>query len=375
MAEKATAGHIFAVRLSYRDLPDGETPVGARLFQYEHVQKFFKVVRELVFRRTGNRQQLRYIVAGEMGSQRGRVHYHVVMFSSLPLADIGEWEDVWTGEKMPMPLERNVIWNCWPHGHVYVQQPDAGGVAYALKYALKDQLSVVNSRGTARETRAENYAAALFRMSKRPPIGQPFLGQRLEQWRERLIVPPDLRIRVPDYRGYWYPTGALREYLLQGLHEINSEHVERHGRDVPTWAALMSSAEKSETDWEALQYGQEEEAELTEEQERAIRRREKQEARRAEQARNRFQTSQAIVRNCGRFTACDDCRLHAEIAGPRPAWLLAQPGGPEDQGWYENPPEPSPGCLIRGRETTRAAFAAARGVWRLHREIKGPRDL
>ena len=143
MAEKATAGHALAFTLSYKNLPSGETPLGARTFVYRDFVLFKKAVAEAYYRKYKARTEFSWIVCGETGSRRGRVHWHAVLFSKNPLSELGQWSNYYTGEKYDeMPLEKRCTWSLWKKGLVYVQRPDAAGMAYCLVYGMKDQFGV-----------------------------------------------------------------------------------------------------------------------------------------------------------------------------------------------------------------------------------------
>lgn len=266
MAEKATSGETIALELTYRDLPDGSTPDAAKAFKYSDVSAFLKRLREEYFRTYHARNEIRFICAGERGSQKGRVHWHMIIFAERPVTSLGKWYD-FVFKPLPGPnfsklgrKAKMLHWDkMWPHGHVVVKRPDQGGMQYVLKYALKDQFNVVKSKGTMREAKAENHGASKFNMSKAPPIGFTYLERVCDEWQALGVVPPALRINVPEYRGYWWPKGKMREYLLCRLWEINEERKERHGRDCPQWNTLLASLESVEKDWEALVYGPEEE--------------------------------------------------------------------------------------------------------------------
>lgn len=269
MAEKATAGQALVVRLSYRNNEDGTLPAGAIFFEYADVSAFMKRLREAYFAYYKERGEIRFICPGEMGSAKGRVHYHLILFSKKPLDCLGILEEFTTGS--PITLERaiekgcNVNWSIWKKGHVHFSRPDRAGMAYALKYALKDQFGAVKSAKTMRATKSETHSAGLFRMSKHPPIGYEFLQQEIQKWRDGLYVPIRLEIKVPEYSGYWFPQGTMRMEMLQAIHEINQKHNEQHGSDCAQWSSLLSSLSVNNiTDQEALIYGQVSEEEQVE---------------------------------------------------------------------------------------------------------------
>jgi len=372
MAEKAIAGDALVLGLTYRNLPNGQKPIGAKHFVYADVQKFIKRLREAYFVHYGVRGEVRYIVCGEQGDQKGRVHYHMVLFTNRPLGVLGKWTDLQHNPVDEMPLETNVIWSMWREGMVYIQRPDQGGMEYALKYCAKDQFNVVNSKGTARESRAENYGASFFRMSKQPPIGAPFLYEQIERYRELEVVPTSLNVSVPDYKGYWFPTGKLREHYLDALFEINEQHKAKHGRDTYQWNALVGSvSENNEKDWEGLIYGQIEETEPD------YKRQAKGIQDRAE-TRRKAAAALYTVKRCGGILPCDNClgtlgpknhkSLVDEYNQRHEEWAQRLNDGDLDtalfEEWWLTRFRPSRGCYKRGDQQLQAQFRAR---WQIRR--------
>lgn len=303
MAEKATSKETLVLTLTYRNNPDGTQPDGAKAFRYKHVQDFLKRVRKAYTDKYGEVGEIRYIVAGERGSQRDRVHWHMILYADRPIKHLAEISHVNTGKvlkDMPLGKKRRFIWGFWDHGHCNAFEPELAGMHYVLKYCIKDAFNVVKAKGTARETKSETHGASMFRMSKKPPIGQRFLEKQVASWRERGVVPPSAQVNVPEMRGYWYPRGPQREYLLEQLHEINREYRELHGRDCAQWTSLLSSVVEREKDWETLIYGSMEE-ELEDGQAFEQRLRETQETR------ARAQRAAEIRTTCGGKKVCRRC--------------------------------------------------------------------
>ncbi|UAB90386.1 hypothetical protein I5192_06915 [Ruegeria sp. SCSIO 43209] len=270
MAEKTVVAETLVINLTYRNNADGTLPPRAKAFHYSDVQAFLKSLREEYYRTYTTRGEISYVVAGERGSKRGRVHWHMIIFGERPFKHLGVWKDENNDKVIPgnrpgrKPNSKEYYrdhWQYWPHGHVTTDNPDQGTLAYVLKYALKDQFNVVNSKGTMREAKSENDGASYFRMSKVPPIGFRWLERKCEEWERKLIVPVTLNLNVPDYSGYWYPKGKQREYLLNRLHHINKLRNQKYGQDCPQWNALLASVSVVEKDWEGLIYGEIEEYE------------------------------------------------------------------------------------------------------------------
>jgi hypothetical protein len=262
MAENETAAETFLFTLTYRNNKDGSTPVAAKVFNYRHVQLFMKKLREQYKRDYGHRAELRYVVCGETGSKKGRVHWHMIIWTERPICTLGEWFNMAWKKLTRFKFDTRIHWSMWPHGHVYVQQPDEGGCLYVLKYAFKDQFNVVKAKGTKREHKSERFSAAMFRMSKTPPIGQRWLDMKIKSWTDRRVLPVSLNLKPKGLKGYWFPRGDLRKQLCVALHEINEKCNEVYGRDCAQWSALLSSVEQPDpenerlTDWDILKHGE-----------------------------------------------------------------------------------------------------------------------
>lgn len=265
-AESHMAKETMAVHLTYRDKADGTAPDGARAFKYSDVQIFLKRLRDQVSREYSRSGLIRYAAVGERGSQKDRVHWHLLIWGAKEFSHLGHWfhlardmQSAGLRAKGPS-LDEKMIWSLWDHGFVELQRPDEGGIRYVMKYILKDQFSARKSAGTAREHKADNSAAGIFRMTKLPPLGQPLLDRLIGEWHQRRVVPVSLQIRIPGYGGYWWPKGPLRERLLYALHDINADIRRATGHDARQWKALMATITNPD-DWETLEYGKIEQTE------------------------------------------------------------------------------------------------------------------
>lgn len=257
MGDKACHPFAFVVALTYSDETQF-TRDGARFFRYDDVRLFLARLRDAIKQATGKVAALRFIAAGEQGSRNGRCHWHVVLFSDVDLITIGKWRAPW-GEVTkheeiiaPVGVDMPRGWTMWPHGFVQVQVPDEGGMHYALSYALKDQFNSMNARDSKRISKAEAFATGLFRMSKAPPIGAAFVDRLIYEAYERGFVYPDLKLQVPDFRGYWYPSGILRKRFLIGMRRVNASLVAQYGRNAGQWRTLVYNVRENEGDLEAL---------------------------------------------------------------------------------------------------------------------------
>ncbi|MGK7663605.1 rolling circle replication-associated protein [Marinovum sp. E06] len=196
IAEQKTSTQTLAVTLTYR----GDV-VNASTLIYSDFQKFMKRLRRAGY-------SVRYIVAGEYGSKKGRAHWHAILFFS--------------GKSPEFPLDTRVEWDAWPHGFAYFQEPDYKGFAYVLKYVLKDQDAEVSRSHLA--------------MSKKPPLGHDFMIQLAEQYVQQKLSPQNA---FYSFRDVFDAKGKRRRFFLQGrMREIFIEHFiaryqEVHGTEYP----------------------------------------------------------------------------------------------------------------------------------------------
>lgn len=274
MAEKASNPYAACIALTYSDeTPEGRD--GARMFCYADVRLFMARLRraaayEAKKQRWNIVPKIRFLCAGEQGDRYGRCHWHLIIYSNFDLAKIGKFRlrghlvthrhDMVTVGKR----KRRLNWSLWPYGFMTLQEPDEGGMAYVLSYCLKDQFTHERSEGTMREAKSENFATGLFRMSKRPAIGEDWLYSKLEALDASGSVLPSLQLKIPDMSGYWHPNGTFREKLLWGLVALNRRAVWATGANAPQWAVLVASLRDNQKDLEVLLGKKSEKAEFDE---------------------------------------------------------------------------------------------------------------
>lgn len=302
MAERAISPYTALLCLTYGN-DTQEQRDGARMFRYADIQILLANIRRQIAYHHGLTNAVRFICAGEQGSRHGRCHWHIIIYSAVPLCSLGVYTGP-SGAVVPADrvtttgnVTRRLRWSLWPHGLMTSQEPDQGGMAYALKYALKDQFAADKSAGTGRFTKSDAYATGFFRMSKRPPIGWGYLEQRLADWEEAGNVPPSLLLSIPDAKLRWYPRGATRRWLLDSLRQLNDRIKDRTGANAPQWSSLLAHCKDNPSDMEILQHGEESEAEESEE---LIL------AKKARYQRDESERAQ-YARRCGSTVACSAC--------------------------------------------------------------------
>lgn len=259
MMEKDARGNALVLALTYSEETE-HSQRSARTFDYKDVQHLMWNLRSDIAYKLGRTAALSFIAAGERGERENRCHWHVVLFSDLDLTRFGKWSAPWG----PVSARSEIItppgvkpawrrgWSHWGHGFVTVQEPDYGGMRYALAYALKDQFSIRKGEGHGREIRSETFATGYFVPSKKPPIGALWVDRYVEQCRAAGIVPPSKRLTVPGLDRPFWPTGRLADRLLAGLASVNAEILERTGRPGTGWTSLLAEARENENDLETL---------------------------------------------------------------------------------------------------------------------------
>lgn len=247
--EKTLHKHCLVIGMTYSD-DTQHTRDGAAMFRYADVREFMDRLRKAV-RVVDDTARIRFMVAGEQGDRGGRCHWHAVIFSNADPVSVGVKQRMIDGRRQVctrrsdlMTLDKvevRVNWSIWPHGYVTFQDADEGGIRYALSYSLKDQFTGEKSRGTGRFEKSENFATGLFRVSKSPAIGEPFVWALFESWFERGVVPVSLNFKVPGLSGFYHPSGRFRKLILLSLYSLNKRILWATGADAPQWSSLVGS--------------------------------------------------------------------------------------------------------------------------------------
>lgn len=144
------------------------SPWKAKNLHYPDVQKYFKRIRKANFK-------FRYVVAGEYGDQKGRAHWHILVFWEGLRPERFAWKDEAWRKSHPNydPLYGNE-WQdrFWHHGHVNYREFDEKKARYVCKYLRKSEFEKEPNRQIA------------FHYSSRPGIGFKWL---VTYWAQRHI--------------------------------------------------------------------------------------------------------------------------------------------------------------------------------------------
>lgn len=205
LCEAATSQVTCTVTLTYASRDD----LADKIIHPRHFQLFMKLLR-----RAGHK--VRYMAVGEYGSEKGRAHFHAVLFFQH-FADLPEWAitprykadyqqpDDWDRAYFSRDIAqmRMVHIREWPHGHIQVDwNADERALRYVCKYLLKPEKH-----------------NAWFTISKRPAIGHEWFMQKAELARSLGVVPNTWSYSPPgsDPKRKYMITGAIRRDYLNAI--------------------------------------------------------------------------------------------------------------------------------------------------------------
>lgn len=200
IAESESSAASFVVTLTYRPSVDNYTDdPKATTLTLRDVQNYIKRIRARGY-------VVRFFAAGEYGSEKGRAHWHVILFfkDAYPNVDLGV----------------NINDEYWPHGFSMWDKLDAAGVKYALKYIRKDA------------DKAESQSK--FTMSQRPPLGTEYFC-RLAKKYARQGLAPNHYIEYRFGEVIDRKRGRPQVFVLRGVagdifwRAFESEWIIRHG--------------------------------------------------------------------------------------------------------------------------------------------------
>ncbi|KKB09517.1 hypothetical protein VE26_06320 [Devosia chinhatensis] len=164
------------------------------LLTYSDVQKFLKLLRRHGY-------PVRYFVTGEYGSDKGRAHWHLILFWQDKVPDFAGWDQYgewltrasdeqrfnWVrvdeNKRAVMdPQTGEPSW-LWPHGFAFVQPVTQQTIQYVCYYVLKEL-----------DHEGRQYHCA---QSKKPPLGMAYFEQLAERMVEAEIAPQSPEYKFP----------------------------------------------------------------------------------------------------------------------------------------------------------------------------------
>ena len=236
LAEAQHATKTLALTLTYRDCEERQVDHAHKVLNIKHFQDFMKRLRRNTKQRRG--YNVRYLVAGEYGSLRGRAHFHVLLF--------------FYGNAPEIPNQENSHIDEWPHGHVFADwSADHKAVRYVAKYALK------NFRYDD-EDNPDPERQAWFSMSKKPLIGARYIQERALEYVQHGLFPSAFEYVVDGGKpGKTYMlTGAARRLFLKTIVEgYREKGIKIRENTLSEWVAKSYKKlldQEHEQMWDAL---------------------------------------------------------------------------------------------------------------------------
>lgn len=180
-----------------RDEAGSSDHLRASVLTYSDVQKWIRSIRK------GGRK-IRYFAVGEYGSEKGRAHWHVIVFNY--------------GQKFDIPLRTNYYsWKYWPHGFTYADSVDYKSLKYVLKYITKGDSE-------------DGVKTHLMMMSKKPPIGAYWFQRLAGEYIEKGIVPRSPEYTIPNVlkadgknKVFWMTDTIKQVFLSEYLRLANQK--------------------------------------------------------------------------------------------------------------------------------------------------------
>ena len=196
MAESSVSAHTCCLTLTYAPRDD----LADKVLTPRHFQLFMKLLR-----RAGH--EVRYLVAGEYGSLKGRAHFHALLFFTHVAALPAGVPPASYGSNSPfsrdIPHKTNVHIREWPHGHV---RADWGSSEASARYVCKYLL-------------ADDKNNAWFSLSKKPALGAAYFAQRAKKAKDLSVLPSTFEYIPPngDRAKTYLMTGATRRDYLNAI--------------------------------------------------------------------------------------------------------------------------------------------------------------
>lgn len=180
IAESQVSAGTYSVTLTYGPWHGVVDHERATVLTYSDVQKYVKRLRSA-------RYPLRYFAVGELGTMKGRAHWHLVLFfkDQVPEHRIGQ--------RFEEPH--------WPHGWSHWDSVSFKSLRYVCKYLRKD-------------IKGQSH----LMMSKKPPLGHEYFQRLALKYVKAGLAPQDAFYRFSDVLG---PDGKPYEYFMMGATRDN----------------------------------------------------------------------------------------------------------------------------------------------------------
>lgn len=197
IAEKETALHTVSITLTYGG---GDTPQ-SRFLRKSDITAALKALRN-----AGHK--VRFFAAGEYGAERGRAHWHIILF--------------WYSRMPNVEFDKNIHVFWWPHGHTYWRDGNHAGIRYVMKYINKDQHEADQLKSMG--------------MSRKPILGHAFFDELADRYVDSGLSPqrPFYKFRdVLDKKTgkpveFYMPPLVAERFIQLYISKVKSRHPDKH---------------------------------------------------------------------------------------------------------------------------------------------------
>lgn len=209
-AEMETSAHTFFVTLTYgNDDKYGsvEDNLDAKKLNYQHVKHYLMLLRKwtrlnavgrpVVYEKT----RLRYFAVGEYGSEKGRAHWHLLIFCEgrIPPNVAISWPGM--DERFMHTHQGGGL--LWPHGFSHWRVATIGSARYLIKYITKTDIRAGQEKRMG--------------LSIKPPLGDAFFRIRAAELVLAGLSPQNCWYEFPDCVYLSGPRkGQARQFFLGG---------------------------------------------------------------------------------------------------------------------------------------------------------------
>jgi len=150
---------------------------------------------------------LRYLACGEYGEQRGRPHYHILLFN-------GGFSDTYEVAKHLM--ESPALGKLWPYGQHRIGTLTGASAAYVAQYSVKKMgTTFTNKHG-------EILRPPFLRMSLKPAIGTKWINKNKNDLQHGYLVTDGTKGRIP--RAYKQKLKQLDPGLAEQIQYMAGKH-------------------------------------------------------------------------------------------------------------------------------------------------------
>lgn len=199
-----------------------------------HLQLFIKRFRKNV----GAARPIRFFACGEYGEQRGRPHYHAIIYGASE-------------------ADRNLVEETWGHGHTRTEPVTPARIAYTAGYTAK-KIGYMKDASYERidYTTGEVYQwqPPFLQMSRRPGIGGA-AREHIQSWRLYAVEPTQkYRMPVPRFLHEAWKKTANEEEINELILEKQKIALRRDTTPERITAAEQIAIKKQELDGQKRKY-------------------------------------------------------------------------------------------------------------------------